>query len=355
VYGEKAQSPEKGEAGFVSFVQNQPSFKVSAANTRPDKQLLPDARHRCTLMPAACEWFEGLERQLSAAAPAGPSEKGREAFGKAFSDNQQCLRATAFLGFPELSGSFLSKASAFAAGNFQAKKVTTINLAFASTGSDIPKSLHGCFWLDQTLQSSIAQDLRYKNARPVKNAAASQETVACFGEDPIKWNPTTRCLGPIPNYGGEHGHWGFIDSEQGRRDFEQSLNYRVTGDLCFLDDALTRAEVIVANRVSALGNCWVAAPRWLFRFLIQRESWGWNRVTTVGPDVTGGRLQPRQLELLAKIFPKHLIDLIALGSTGATQYPVIQIIDENGSYTSYFKEFEMFMKSRGLIAGVSVH
>ena len=75
----------------------------------------------------------------------------------------------------------------------------------------------------------------------------------------------------------------------------------------------------------------------------------------MGPDVTGGRLQPRHLELLAKIFPKYLIDLIALGSTGATQYPVIQIIDGKGSPTGYFKEFETFMRSKALFTGVAVH
>merc|ERR1712048_777392 len=76
---------------------------------------------------------------------------------------------------------------------------------------------------------------------------------------------------------------------------------------------------------------------------MHKTSWGWNRVTTVGPAL------PDFIdhnEFLENIFGKDswLMKMMQVGESGAMQYPVIQIIDGNGNRTEYYEQYLAFLK-----------
>lgn len=228
-------------------------------------------------------------------------------------------------------------ASEFAERNFEIQRIPSAeiaeSMAYARAGSSIPSSLHGIFWLDQFHRSSIAKNDTYSAAKPFKHPP-SDETLVSFGDAPTAFEPQSRCVGPVPGYGGVQGHWTYLDTTRGRLEFDGALSSRITADFCF-DQSMQSIDVIAGVRVPILG--WVFIPSWLGGMRMERRSWGWNRVNLLGPNIstTLEKFGP----MLDKILPSFLMATIRSGDSGGSQYPVIQIIDGEGKKTEYFQEY----------------
>mmetsp|Transcript_109437 Transcript_109437/g.266007 ORF Transcript_109437/g.266007 Transcript_109437/m.266007 type:complete len:405 (-) Transcript_109437:54-1268(-) len=207
-------------------------------------------------------------------------------------------------------------------------------LPFAKTGSDFPTGFHGVFWLDQYHASSIAKTLQYANSKPFSHPP-SDETVVTFGDFPIGYNRQTNCVGPVPNYGGERGHWTFLSTFGGELQLEAGMQSRLTADFC-LNTAMDAVDIQAAVLIPLLRQ-WIFPPSWMFVMRMRKRPWGWDRVTTVGPNVTG--FLARHRALLEKILPQQLIALLDIGDSGAFHYPCIQIVDGDGRRTKYYDEY----------------
>lgn len=209
-------------------------------------------------------------------------------------------------------------------------------LPFAKPGSDIPEGFHGVFWLDQNHASSIAKDPRYADSKPFSHPP-SDETVVTFGDKPIGYDPQTNCAGPVPNYGGQKGHWTFLSTTGGRLQMRGSITSRLTADFCF-DKAMEHVEVQAAVLVPFV-KIWVFPPSWMFVMRMEKTAWGWDRVTTVGPNVTHFLNNAYYRSMLEKIFPEQLMKILESGDGGAFHYPFIRIVDGEGRRTKYYDEY----------------
>lgn len=232
-----------------------------------------------------------------------------------------------------------AEASEFAAHEFDVVEVDNqeiaSKLAYAKSDGDIPNTLHGIWWLDQMGYSSIAKDNGYQNNMPFENIP-SLETLAAFGDSPTQWNAATKCIGPVPNYGGRKGHWTYLNTPRGRSQLFGSISTKMTADICFTDAAMEKITVNAGVLVPVLKS-WVFTPSFLFAMKMEKRPWGWDRVTTVGPDVTSHLAAYRSL--LESIFPPQWIRILESGGKGAAHYPVLQVIDGNGQRTKYFDEY----------------
>jgi len=220
-------------------------------------------------------------------------------------------------------------------------------LAFAKTGSEVPECLHGIWWMDQFWQSSIAQDPSFRNELPFRHTP-SEETLCAFGDYPTKWHPKSLTLGPIPNGGGGRGHWTYLDNGIGTNtQLLGSSAYNMFANLVFDDERME--HIVVDARIQA-GPISIGVPASVFQMTMQRRPWGWARVTKVGPD-TFDTLPLEMQSALKKCLPDALLSLLEMGSEGAMQYPVLQIVDGNGRRTKYYDEYLKWVNFRSLSKG----
>jgi len=240
--------------------------------------------------------------------------------------------------------------------HFKAKRIRNDRveheLAYARTGSKVPQSLHGVFWMDMFYQSSVAKDPAYEN-KPwwikelqavLPNIAPSMvapdlETLVCFGDYPATWVPEKRVLKNV-GYCGEKGHWTFPDVALGEAQALAIILMRMNADLVFENEDMT--QVYVSPRVrDPLTDCWIQAPRSMFEMLMFKTEWGWDRKTTVGnlPDAIDHN------DVLAQILPAGMMKLLQSGETpDKWNYPMVQIVDGDGKRTKYYDDYLQFMK-----------
>lgn len=183
-------------------------------------------------------------------------------------------------------------------------------LAFARNGSDLPRGLHGIFWMDQrgvNVASGIHPvDPDYQQA----GSQAADELVVSFGE--THWDAETRCAGPVPVAGGRKGHWTFMDQQgplgTGNSSiWESAVSSHLYADFCFRSDSFD--EIDLYMYVKMLG-VHIRIP-WLAAHLsMKKTAWGWDRQTT--SLVTG-----------SKVF----------------HYPVFQIVDGLGRRTEHYDAY----------------
>lgn len=239
---------------------------------------------------------------------------------------------------------------------FFAKKVRVDgvenDLAYARTGSDVPESLHGIFWMDMFYQSSIAQDPMYENKpwwikKFYQNEAPSEvapdlETLVCFGDVPGKWDAEAKTMRDV-GYCGEKGHWTFPDTKDGAFQQNSAIMVRMNADLVFQDSGLFEAWVSARIKVPATGM-WIEVPRFLFEMLMFQAPHGWSRKTTVGnlPDFID------HSDTLEKLLPPFIMKLLQNGEKGDWwNYPMVRIVDGNGNRTEHYDEYLAFMKRWG--------
>jgi hypothetical protein len=201
-------------------------------------------------------------------------------------------------------------------------------LAYAKTGSDVPSSLHGVFWMDMFYQSSIAKDPTYQNKPSwIKDlqhilpniapamVAPDLETLVCFGDKPAMWDPETRTL-KNAGYCGDKGHWTFPNTIMGKVQASQVIDVRMNADLVFENEGMTEVYIAPSVRDPVVGM-WVQAPKAAFAMKMFKTEWGWNRKTSVA------------------IMPDEW------------NYPMVQIVDGDGKRTKYYDEYLEFMKRWG--------
>lgn len=213
-------------------------------------------------------------------------------------------------------------------------------MGFARTGSDVPSDFHGIHWLDQKWASSIAKDPSWASELPLKHPA-SAEILAAFGDWPTAWNAQTKTLGPVPNGGGAMGHWAYLETGEFQLNGAASAN--MFANFVFESDS----HIAVDARVMLLG-VEIPIPKALFQMQMRKRPWGWARVTTIGPNFFGHLPEVFQ-NALRKVLPEDLTKILDLGTKGAFQYPVLQIVDGNGDPTRYFQEYMDFVKTQVLL------
>lgn len=269
--------------------------------------------------------------------------------------NARQVPASGQFGFPELREEFILEAARFAEQQFTAKIVKgnriDSEMGYVRAGGQVPDELCGVFWLDQGWRSSVARDLADGNAI---RFLQTPEVALSFTDGPASWDPDTRCVGPMPTYAGEQGHYAFLDTPIGQELLQAESAIRVTFDNCYVGSIQGGKSIIEntpAMRVPGT-QTWLDAPRWLFVFYSEKAPWGWKRVTSAGPDVARW-LSPERLEMLSRVFPRQWIALLSLGSQRSPiQYPAIQIVDGNGVRTKYWKEWEAFIGHQDVRIGV---
>lgn len=212
-------------------------------------------------------------------------------------------------------------------------------LGYAETGSDIPEGFWGIHWLDQFHASSIAKDPGWLAQVPIRHCP-SQETVVCFGDEPTQWNPATNSIDHIAAYGGEKGHWTMTDDAMGQVQMNNAIMTRMSGSMQFLNPDLVKVDAKI--KVPEL-DMWIHVPDSMFKMEMHKTGWGWNRVTTLGPDL------PNFIDhsaFMTKVMPEYFMQLVQVGEQGAMQYPVLQIIDGDGNRTQYYDEYLEFINTQ---------
>jgi len=358
------------DASFLSLLQNKHSFKDSTDASGIADGHRYEALESAGETQAVSEWFKQLQELLQESPPLPPSPPPPPPPSPPPPHNNhhhhkmtraRQVPASGQFGFPELREEFIIKADHYADREFTAKIVNgsriDFEMGYVRPGGHAPDELCGLFWLDQGWRSSIAQDLADGNATTFRDAAAliqSPEVALSFIDGPASWDPDTRCLGPMPTYAGDQGHYAFLDTQIGQDFLQFESAVRVTFDHCYVG-SVQRGDSIIesipAMRIPGT-KTWLDAPRWLFVFYSEKAPWGWKRVTSVGPDVAKW-LSPERLEMLSKVFPPQWIALLTVGSSGAPiHYPMIQIVNGSGAHTKYWKEWAAFIGEQKVRIGV---
>jgi len=179
-------------------------------------------------------------------------------------------------------------------------------LAFAKTGSELPSSLHGIFWMDQRgVNVPAATGPDYQQV----GDTAADELLVSFGE--TYWDPVTRCAGPVPTYGGKQGHWTFMDQkglpgEGQSAEWSTLYSNRLYLDFCFRSDKFEEIDIHV--HIKKLG-LWIRVPWFGMHLTMTKMKWGWDRQTT------------------------------AFISNDVFHYPVFQIVDGEGKRTEHYEAY----------------
>jgi hypothetical protein len=228
-------------------------------------------------------------------------------------------------------------------------------LAYATTGSAVPRGLHGIFWMDMFYQSSIAKDPAYEN-KPwwIKDlqkvfpnivpamVAPDRETLIAFGDEPAGWFPEEKILKNV-GYCGEKGHWTFPNVISGQIQTEGVMLARMNADLVFENEDMS--QIYICPRVrDPLTKRWIEAPRCVFEMLMFKTEWGWDRKTSVG-NLEACMQHP---EVVEKLMPPFVSKFMECGATpNEWNYPMVQIVDGDGNRTKYYDEYLEFMKYWG--------
>ena len=185
-------------------------------------------------------------------------------------------------------------------------------IAFAKTGSQLPASTHGLFWMDHrgSHTAGIAELPAYRRAGPL----AFDELVMGFGE--AGWDAETRCISPVPRFGGS---WTYMDQGGGGNSFfSVALRSRISLSFCFEDEGLSAARIHPRMRVPLLG--WL--PGWPAAFVemtMVKTPFGWDRVS-------------RPHWFLRAVLGERL------GET-PWHFPLFQIVDGDGRRTRHYDRY----------------
>jgi len=216
-------------------------------------------------------------------------------------------------------------------------------MPYATTGdTDVPSGFHGIFWLDQWHTSSVCTK-EYNRQRPFPHTP-SQETLVSFGDKGTDYDSESGCLGPVPGYGGFRPHWTFTNNANGRFQLGGSMSSRITANFCFEDDTQQDLDVVAAVLA---GDQWLPLPTWLGRMRMERTSYGWNRITTWGPNVSQTLNKYGKFLKYGQGVLQTFFDILNVGDTGSMQYPVIQVVDGDGQKTKYWDEYMKYVSGPG--------
>lgn len=198
-------------------------------------------------------------------------------------------------------------------------------MPYINTGDKAPSGFHGIFWLDQWHTSS----------------ACTKETLVSFGDKGTEWEPESGCLGPVPGYGGHRPHWTFTNTAGGSFQLASgSMPSRITANFCFDDKTQQNLDVVVGVLA---GNDWLFLPTWLGQMRMERTSYGWNRITVLGPNVSQTLNKYGKFLKYGQGVLQDFFDILNVGDSGAMQYPVVQVVDGDGQKTKYWDEYMQYV------------
>jgi len=221
-------------------------------------------------------------------------------------------------------------------------------LAYAATGSSIPESLQGIWWMDQDgfgAEKGLAGENYPYDFYPVGEYAIG------FGDKAV-WQPDTLCLTPIYFWGGSRGHWAGANFGNGTTCCGSNIATRLTLSLCATDDTLqvfdiwTRLVIpsVLAPVASSLGFEYAGSDYWwipkgLIHLTMVKKPWGWDRVNTAAADWT--RTKREELDSLLRFLPSQLTSLLDAANR-TLHYPMFQLVDGDGNRTEYWDHFVDF-------------
>jgi len=215
---------------------------------------------------------------------------------------------------------------------------------------------------------------------PFHAVSAQDELLMSFGPDYNQeaWDPETQCFMPVPVYAGMLGHWSAMDQGNGSAsinalpaDFRLTLHFCFDGakpqeQLCNIGsrininmrsnllmllalqtgvnpevlDFILRLVLPILGFENGGSGFWIT-PNWLLQLYMLKTDWGWDRVTTVGPQIM--RMSESEKKFTRLILPAHVqafIDDVDKSST--FHYPLFQVIDGNGEKTKDFPKYLRF-------------
>jgi len=214
-------------------------------------------------------------------------------------------------------------------------------LSYATPQShpNLPPILHGIFWMDQRgVATPISSDPDYKQS----GSAAADEILVTFGE--AEWDPTKRCAGRVPVFGGKKGHWTYMDQGEGTSNiFSSTLSSRLNLNFCFRDHTMTRIDIesyfkagnmlegILGFNLPESIDGYFALPAWIMHLSMEKKSFGWDRVTKI--------LDLTKCRALMALLPDYLVTLISSAISSEAHYPVFQIVNGQGERTKYYDSY----------------
>ncbi|CAE7702175.1 dhx29, partial [Symbiodinium sp. CCMP2456] len=236
-------------------------------------------------------------------------------------------------------------------------------LEYAGTGSSVPKSLQGIWWLDQDgygAEKGLAGEDYPYDFNPVGEYAIG------FGDKAV-WQPHTLCLTPIYFWGGTRGHWAGANFGNGTTCCGSNVATRLTLSLCAVDDTLQEFDIwsrlvipsVLAPVASSLGFEYAGSDYWwipkgLIHLRMVKKPWGWDRVNNAAADWT--RTKREELDSLLRFMPSQLTSLLNTANR-TLHYPMFQLVDGDGNRTEnwdHFVDFTQIKSKQNAVPGTLV-
>lgn len=232
------------------------------------------------------------------------------------------------------------------------------HMTWAGVGSTVPAGLQGVFWIDSAGASSIAKGTSFKFNFPV----TLPELLATFGEGVAQYEESSRCITPIPMYGGKN--WAAKNKTQGYHVMDFHHQVRNTASFCFFDASFKNIQIqakglasqaawgpivfgpVIARLLGYIdaGDGYMWTSLGALNMTMNREPWGWDRETHIWSNPTvGTSLRSFLLSLLPDWTAFN--ELLTLVDMPVGHYPLIQIIDGHGAKTEYHQEFLDYMST----------
>eukprot|EP00967_Tisochrysis_lutea_P022108 scaffold25193_cov29-Tisochrysis_lutea.AAC.1 len=203
-----------------------------------------------------------------------------------------------------------------------------------------PDEMLGLWWLDQRLvhTDGMSEHEGYAEGE-AKAVTAAEELVVSFSEG--VWHPASRCVKPVPTYGGHRGHWTWFDVDGEGHNAGAGSGLRGNYEFCYQDDNTIKINM----RYRLFGAVWVVVPDFFTTLTMERRNFGLTRVTRVGPDQLR-RLQADWTWFFLLPIPVHvvlrIIGLMAPVSQPLYNYPMYRIVDTYGRRTRHYDAYLRF-------------
>jgi len=177
-----------------------------------------------------------------------------------------------------------------------------------------PDDMRGLWWLDQRLVHKAGMAEHEGYVEEAWAVSAAEEMVISFSEG--VWHPASRCLKPVPTYGGARGHWSWFDVTGTGRNPGAGAGLRGNYEFCYKGDDY----ILINMRYRVFGFLWLTVPNFFTTLTMERRAFGFTRVTRVGPDALR-RIEPNWSWFLLIPIPfELLLRVVGLSIEGTQHY-----------------------------------
>eukprot|EP00928_Gymnodinium_smaydae_P070308 TRINITY_DN5416_c0_g1_i1.p1 TRINITY_DN5416_c0_g1~~TRINITY_DN5416_c0_g1_i1.p1 ORF type:complete len:504 (+),score=23.25 TRINITY_DN5416_c0_g1_i1:26-1537(+) len=211
-------------------------------------------------------------------------------------------------------------------------------LFYAKSNSVFPNSLHGIWWMDQRGRSvPLKSDPEYRQVCSV----AAEEVLVTWGE--AAWNPQTRCATGNSQFSGGplSGMWTWLNAGGGNSAaWASGANWNADYHFCFRDASMTYVDVFMQVPLQKVLSWWpwdtiIQLPVWLQNVGMKKTSFGWDRVTTIGP---------HWLRFILKALGIVNEQRYAVFGDGC-HYPVLQVVNGRGERTEHYPTYLLYVNN----------